>query len=547
MSAQGGMVLLLNGCASSLIKATSDSSNAIAAGDFVRNFGPIDRTLPDSIPNKFSGDNDERPHRILRNLPQYLAAKSVESTEKAPVVIIGGGMSGLFTAYGLRKHRPILIEQAPRFGGNAKGESWRGLSYSIGAAYIDLPRPGIPMHSLYEELGLEEILVGRPGSDPVEYDGKLYSDFWSGETEPEFKNQYAKLNQFLSDVMNEKERPFPFIPALNPEQMSSVKYYDQWSLHELVTRVIGGKIPPHLDTLLEYYCWSTYAASTKELSAAGALNFLAQESNIRIGAGGNARIAERVLERVLKEVPKENLRPSSLGVQVKVEQDHVKVLYEDSAGKLRQIKTRCVVMACPQFIAAKMLDGIEAERLSAIKKLSYRSYMTAHVLFKKAPQQNFYDIFMIGGKNNRVDDIRVSQDRTNATDFIIANFAEKNNDAGVLTFYRAFPFDGARPQLNQPGVFADYKNRFEKQIAKQVLPLLKLSPSDVVDIRMTLWGHAVPVPAKGLFSDGTIDQLRKPFRESVFFIEQDSWAFPSIQTGATESVLLRDQINKILG
>jgi protoporphyrinogen oxidase len=45
------------------------------------------------------------------------------------------GLSGLITAYPLRKFKPIILEQSPRFGGNAKGQSGRGLEYSIGAAF----------------------------------------------------------------------------------------------------------------------------------------------------------------------------------------------------------------------------------------------------------------------------------------------------------------------------------------------------------------------------------------------------------------------------
>src|SRR3989449_10974693 len=42
------------------------------------------------------------------------------------VVIVGGGPSGLMTAYKLRNLNLLLLEKEPRLGGNAISEQWRG-------------------------------------------------------------------------------------------------------------------------------------------------------------------------------------------------------------------------------------------------------------------------------------------------------------------------------------------------------------------------------------------------------------------------------------
>jgi protoporphyrinogen oxidase len=522
--------------------------SATELNSFVKNYGPIDRLSGETAPLAFSGDNNARPHSILWNLDQYLATHTPHTEiEKAPMVIIGGGMSGLFTAYEYRKHQPIVLEQALRFGGNAKGQQWRDLTYSIGAAYIDLPRPGTPMRKFYDELGLESVLVGRPTSDPAEYNGKIYANFWEGETEPKSAKKYEKMNSFFSSLCKEQERPFPFIPALNQGQFDSVKYYDRYSLHALLSKVVGGHLPPHLETALEYYCWSTYAASAKEISASAALNFLAQESNpIRIGAGGNARIGEVLLERLVHELPTQNLRTQALVVKVKVHDDHAEVWYEDAEKKLRRIHTRCVVMCCPKFVAAKFTEELESERLAAIQKIKYRSYMTANLLLKKKPKALFYDLFMTGDGKPKYGNLEKWQDNVNATDFVLANFADRSASGTSLTFYRAFPVDGMRGQLNAPEAYGEYRKKFEEQIAKSVLPLLELSQADVADLRLTLWGHALPVATPGLYGDGTIEQLRKPFKGRVIFVEQDNWLYPSTQTGATDTILLQGDIQRAL-
>ena len=49
------------------------------------------------------------------------------------VVIIGGGASGLCTAYRPRDCNFLLLEKEPRLGGNAISEQWNGQWYSTGA------------------------------------------------------------------------------------------------------------------------------------------------------------------------------------------------------------------------------------------------------------------------------------------------------------------------------------------------------------------------------------------------------------------------------
>lgn len=130
----GGVVLYLR--PADLFAADGDINKAIAA------FSPIDRSLPDVAPKKYFGDGPEKAHKVLWNkdaMAAALAGQSGKSAEVTNLVIIGGGISGLMTAYLLREYKPIILEQDPRFGGNAKGQSWRGIDYAIGAAYCVEP------------------------------------------------------------------------------------------------------------------------------------------------------------------------------------------------------------------------------------------------------------------------------------------------------------------------------------------------------------------------------------------------------------------------
>lgn len=548
LSAMCGTTLLLThnkaAFAQKLLSGTQSQNHA----QFLNANSPIDRTLGNTAEKKFFGDVNTRPHEILWDLQTYLQQKKVQGPiETVPLVIVGGRWIGMFTAYLHKKHQPVVLEQAERFGGNAKGQSWQGMDFALGSAYIDKPHPGTPMEYFFKELDLHEIMVERTESDPVEYKGKLYSDFWNGESDSSLQHSYQRVQEFLKNVSAEKDRAFPLIPSLNSKHQESVKYFDQYTLYELLNKITHNQLPKQLATAIEYYCWSTYAASAKEISAASALNFLAQEGNsIYVGAGGNAKIVERILTRLLKYIPSKNLRTQSIVVQVKVSDNHVDVLYEDKDRILRQIRTKCCVLACPKYVVKKILYGVEDTRISAINQIEYRSYLTANLLVKKRMERSFYDLFMINNAQIDLTHTKSAHEKMNATDFVMGNFAAGQKDFNVLTFYNAFPYSNARPELMGENAYETQKNRFQNQIQNSILPLLHLKQNDIVDLRLARFGHALPLAKKGFFQKNYVQDLRQPFKNRVFFVEQDNWAYPSLQTGATDAWLLQDNINKIL-
>src|ERR1044072_3000703 len=150
LSAATGGLMILPGC-SSLVKVSRSTG---ATGDSV---SPL-ATITDFNLDKFNGDNFSRAHAALWDLEKYLASKGGRPKDfsQTKVVVVGGGLTGLTSAYFLRDLSPILLEQAPRFGGNAKGEIYQGTAFAMGSAYVTASGPGSETHKFYKELGIDK-------------------------------------------------------------------------------------------------------------------------------------------------------------------------------------------------------------------------------------------------------------------------------------------------------------------------------------------------------------------------------------------------------
>ncbi|MCE9634956.1 MAG: hypothetical protein K8T90_04555 [Planctomycetes bacterium] len=81
----------------------------------------------------------------------------------------------------------------------------------------------------------------------------------------------------------------------------------------------------------------------------------------------------------------------------------------------------------------------------------------------------------------------------------------------------------------------------EKQVL-EVLAILDVAPTAVEQVRMARWGHAIPVAAVGFVAAGHADVLRRPIDDRIFFVNQDNWALPAVETCLTEAIAFEPSI-----
>jgi protoporphyrinogen oxidase len=546
----GGVSVLLSRCAPA--PRPQLAASAPAAEIARTNWGPIDRALPDRTAAAFSGDDPSLAHAALWDKPAFLAARGGAlpvPAERVPLVVIGGGIAGLTAAYALRAHRPVVLEQAPRFGGNSRGEAWRGIDYAIGAAYFVEPDEGSGIAGLLAELGLAGAYTVKTVEDPVVLHGRRYDEFWHGVTAPDARAQCDRLREyFVSCLEGAEGREYPDIPVFDGEARRRIDALDRTTFVDHLRAVAGGPLHPHVETVVEHYCWSSFGASSTEISAASGLNFYCAEfGNVAVMPGGNAAVAERLLARLERAVPAANLRPRSLALDVRPVADGVVVSYLDGGGSLRALHARAAVVACPKFVVPKLLNALEPERVAAIDRLRYRAYLVANVLLDAPVKPDFYDLFMAGEGRVDLADVEAAANRRKVTDVVLATYARHDERRSVLTLYRGIPYDGARAALYEEGAWATSRREFEEQVAGEILPLVGLRQEHVVDMRLTRWGHPLPVAEAGLIAGRVVDALRAPLAGRVFFVNQDNWALPAFETAVTEALHFAPQVERVLG
>lgn len=497
---------------------------------------PLQNISDPKTPSQFVGDHPARAHAILWDKSEYLASKggSPKPSRSVSVVVVGGGIAGLTAAYQLRDLSPLVLEQSLQFGGNARAERWGSLEYGIGSAYIPRPETNSNLAKLLSELGLDKKLrFEETQSEAALFQNHLKSPFWSGATFPKASDEFQRV---LKALQKYEHDAYPSIPAKSPEARESLFALDRLTFSQWVRSNLG-QIHPHIEEFFHEYCWDSLGGGYDELSAAQVLNFLSADlaSGTAALPGGNGAIAEGLYQNLKNTLKPENLRAQSLVVNVSLEQNGVHVTYEDSAGALHTVAAKSVVISSPKFIARALVNGLSDAQSRAMHRIKYRAFLVANLLFNTKLKSKHFGAFRLKGEVP-TGDPRTAEPGRPFSSMIFGSWASHDNsEHSALTLYKPFPFDGARGELSIPSSYAQMRSRFESEIPA-LLQLVGADVAQVSGLRITRWGHALPLAKAGLIADGTLELAARPVGGRIFFGQQDNWANPCVESAIEAAI-----------
>jgi hypothetical protein len=494
---------------------------------------------------------------------EYPGGEPPPSSEVVDIAIIGGGMTGLASAYFLRDLHPVLFELHPRFGGVSQGESWAGTDYSHGGAYFITPDDGTYLADLYHELGLGHAHRLNEGENPIELNGVIHNDFFTGAglspREIEAFQRYAHWVQYFGEN-------YPDIPFNNTLGNEWILELDKLSFREDVEQRIGMPAPPLLAAGIQSYFYSSFNAGWEEISAASGWNFVAAEEFGRwVCPGGNAYVADVFWDRLRKAYRhaqqgdlSSRLRPGCRAVEVRVDpagqspdQDtaRVHVIWKDAQGQFHTLRARHVIMANSKRIAKYMIKDLQAldpELQIAMSAVTTNAYVVANVLLNAPLATDNYDIFLLGDGISYPTTAGDVATHSRVVDALSGHYARRSHlPRSVLTLYWPLPWpDGVFPLLID-GSWDDFANRLAALI-DPILNLVGLTRDTVKQVRMTRWGHAMPIGYPGFLANGAPQVFRRGFMDCVWFANQDNWALPAFETAILEAQFCCDQLRGIL-
>jgi phytoene dehydrogenase-like protein len=499
----------------------------------------------------FANDNSIPFHSCENCFPD---GEPPPPTEEVEVAVVGGGLSGLASAYLLREFNPVLFELRPRFGGNALGEQWSRVPFSLGSAYVITPDRGSFLERLYTELGLADIVKVDTGSFEVELSNRIISEFIARGATTEL--EAAAFARYAQVVTSYTER-YPEIPLPLDKDNQWILDLDAVTLRQDIEAKVGSRLPTVLANAVQAYCYSSFGVGWDEISAASGWNFLAAEEFGRwVFPGGNSAMADAFWRALVHHERGEGLCPGTMlragcnVVDVRlIAGDRVQITYRDSTGALRSLAARRAILAGSKHICKHILHDLVAldeQKSLAIENVNTVAYVVANVLLTKPIDLEFYDIFLLGDGRFPMDANQFEQD-SRVVDALDGGFALEGRDRSstVLTLYWPLPWHTARFTLITPDAWDNYAQSLAEQLPS-ILGLFRLGVQDVAQVRMSRWGHAMPIASPGLIANGSVDALRRPIEHRIFFVNQDNWALPAVENSLLDAEYYAAQVAKSL-
>lgn len=349
---------------------------ALAAAPFVACGRKTDR----AVAGGFVDDGGARGHRLR----DRAAEAAPRRTERVPLVIVGGGISGLSAAWRLRRRGFadfVLLELEDHAGGNARWGENAVSAYPWAAHYVPVPGAEAEwVRELFTDLGVlrdgawdQRMLVSQP-RERIHRWGRWHEGFEAAlAPTPAERDEFRRFGEEMGEMRATGRFTIPSAPAAaaSPlDGLSMARWMDE-----------RGFRSPGLRWYVDYACRDDYGASPADTSAWAGIHYFASRPPDDESPGpltwpeGNGWITRRLLERVGAHVrtgvPVRRVEGTGRGLRV-------------LAGET-EYRAEAVVWAAPSFLAPYVVQDAPPVRFA------FSPWVTANLTLDRWPAENGFE------------------------------------------------------------------------------------------------------------------------------------------------------------
>ena len=272
------------------------------------------------------------------------------------MVIIGGGISGLTAAYRSADRDFLLLEKEAHWGGNAYAMEYADNAYATGSAFVGSEVAG----DFAKELGLQPLPIYN--WDGTVINGEFVPDFWgTGLDKAPYPDQVKdSFRSFRDEILKiDAER--------RAEELDNLP----------LTHFMKG-YAPEIKQWWDCYCpsnWGALAHETSSMVAIADLQGFAgpDRKDLRSTWPGGLGVLSRKLTDKLQPKFGERMLNDCTVTAVSNRKNEVQVTYLRQ-GEVKTVPAKAVIMATPKYITARLISGLPAAQLQAMRKIRYAPY-----------------------------------------------------------------------------------------------------------------------------------------------------------------------------
>lgn len=361
-------------------------------------------------PGELSGSAFPRGHRLRQKQGVVRLSEEAAETRRVPLLIVGGGVSGLSAGWKLQRagfNDFVIADLEDRVGGNSRYGENAVSRYPLGAHY--LPLPGPEARAVREMLADFGVLQGDPQALRPTYDerylcatpqerlylrGSWHDGLLPRPADAAERDRIEAFQRRIEAWRTWRDRHGRRAFAIPMEYSSrdpALLALDRMTLGEWLHR--EGLDCPALRWYLHYTSRDDFGTGIDAVSAWAGLHYFAcrdgEAANVTNAAGdivltapeGNGWLVRRLEQRL-----QPRLLCGAMVTAIRARDRHVEAdLWLANEGRSLRIEAEQLIWAGPVFVLGRVWPDAPAEVRRAAQTLEYAPWLVANLTLAEAP------------------------------------------------------------------------------------------------------------------------------------------------------------------